>query len=106
MLSDDGSRTSDSETSRDSHQTKPKMRSLLLEDQVPNPEHTSTFGTDQKSQPFSMECSTHEPFTIHCNGGIGQEIVNSDGMTIAWTTDPWVAKVICKLLTENDGLLG
>ena len=101
-----GSKTSDCEPNRDSHQTKPKMNDTLPSDQVPNREHSFTFGTVQKRQPYSMECSTHEPFSIWSNGSIGQEIVNSDGMTIAWTTDPWVAQVICKLLTENDGLLG
>lgn len=44
------------------------------------------------------------PFTIRSNGSIGQEILDA-GRIIAWTTDPWVAQVICKLLTENERLL-
>lgn len=27
-------------------------------------------------------------------------------VAVAWTTDPWVAQVICKLLTDNEELLG
>lgn len=54
-------------------------------------EHSFTFGAQEEQQPCSTQCSTHEQFTIWCNGSIGQEIVNSDGMTIAWTTNPWVA---------------
>lgn len=46
------------------------------------------------------------PFSVRESGNIGQEILNADGKIIAWTTDRWVAQVICKLLTENQGLLG
>ena len=45
-------------------------------------------------------------FTVRQSGNIGQEILDQDGNTIAWTTDAWSAQVICKLLTENEGLLG
>ena len=103
---ENGSRDLTSEPSRASHQSEPSTNGTFHNDLAHNREHSITFGTLKERQPFSMECSTHEPFTIHCNGSIGQEIVNADGMTIAWTTDPWVAKVICKLLIENDGLLG
>ena len=30
-------------------------------------------------------------FTVRQSGSIGQEIVNADGTTICWTTDPWTA---------------
>jgi hypothetical protein len=33
-------------------------------------------------------------FTVRQSGSIGQEIVNADGTTICWTTDPWTAQVI------------
>jgi hypothetical protein len=39
-------------------------------------------------------------------GNVGQEIVDHDGRIIAWITDEWVAQVICKLLNENEELLG
>ena len=44
------------------------------------------------------------PFAIRSNGGIGQEILDTNGKVIAWTTNEWVAQVICKLLTENHNL--
>ena len=45
-------------------------------------------------------------FTVRQSGNIGQEILDQDGNTIAWMTDAWLAQVVCKLLTENEGLLG
>jgi hypothetical protein len=45
-------------------------------------------------------------FAIRQSGNIGQEILDADGRIKCWTTDPWLAQVICKLLTENEGLLG
>ena len=45
-------------------------------------------------------------FTVRQSGSIGQEILDQDGNTIAWMTDAWLAQVVCKLLTENEGLLG
>lgn len=104
-LLENGSKDSASEPNRDSHQSEPSTNGTFRSDQAHSREHSFTFGTPEEQLPCSTQCSTHEPFSIWCNGGIGQEIVNADGMTIAWTTDPWVAQVICKLLTENDGLL-
>ena len=43
---------------------------------------------------------------IRKSGHIGQELLDADGRVIGWTTDPWVAQVIARLLTENEGLLG
>ena len=37
---------------------------------------------------------------MRTNGSIGQEILDADGQTIAWTTDAVIAQVICRLLTE------
>ena len=45
-------------------------------------------------------------FTVRQSGNIGQEILDQDGTVVAWTTDTWLAQVVCKLLTENEGLLG
>jgi hypothetical protein len=45
------------------------------------------------------------PFSIRQSGNVGQEILDQDGKIIAWTTDEWVAQVIRRLLTENEGLL-
>ena len=105
MLSESGSKDSDSEPSPDSQQTKPEMNDTLPSGQAHSREHSFTFGADQKPLPYSTACVIHEPFTVASNGSIGQMILNADGNTLAWTTDPWVAQVICKLLTENDGLL-
>jgi hypothetical protein len=44
-------------------------------------------------------------FTVHHSGGVGHTVVNCDGEIIAWTTDDWVAQVVCKLLNENKELL-
>jgi len=44
-------------------------------------------------------------FTVRQSGSIGQEILGPDGQIVAWTTDAWVAKVICRLLMENEELL-
>ena len=44
-------------------------------------------------------------FTVRQSGNIGQEILDQDGNTIAWTTDAWLAQVICKLLSDNEELL-
>ena len=35
----------------------------------------------------------------------GQEILDQDGTVVAWTTDAWLAQVICKLLSDNEELL-
>lgn len=84
---------------------KPSEMDSSVRPQADNPEHSFTFGTDPKRQPCSTECAIRGPFSIQTNNSLGQEILNCDGLTIAWTIDPWVAQVIVKLLTENDGLL-
>jgi hypothetical protein len=55
--------------------------------------------------PPSTECAIHRPFSVRHSGNIGQEILDQDGKIIAWTTDPWIAQVICKLLTDNEGMI-
>jgi hypothetical protein len=59
---------------------------------------------------------THQPgaggpppffnFSVSESGDVGQVIRDQDGRAIAWTTDGWVARVICKPLNEHEGLLG
>ncbi len=44
-------------------------------------------------------------FTVRQSGNFGQEILGPDGQIVAWTTDAWIAQVICGLLTENEQLL-
>ena len=46
------------------------------------------------------------PFAVRSNGSVGQEILDAEGRIICWTCDEWIARVICKLLSENEGLLG
>jgi hypothetical protein len=45
-------------------------------------------------------------FSVHQSGNVGQVVVDENGKIIAWTTDGWAAQVICKLLNDNEGLLG
>jgi hypothetical protein len=71
------------------------------DDQAP----TFGFGTVSGRQQSSTGCATLEPFVIRQSGNIGQEIVNQDGKTIAWTTDVWVAQVVCRLLNTHEELL-
>ena len=52
-----------------------------------------------------MDDTTLGPFSVRTTGNIGQEILDPDGRIIAWTTDPWVAQVIAKLLGDNEHLL-
>jgi len=44
-------------------------------------------------------------FTVRQSGSIGQEILDQDGTVVAWTTDAWLAQVVCKLLNDNEELL-
>ena len=44
-------------------------------------------------------------FSIRPFAKAGQEIHDQDGKIIAWTTDEWIAQVICKLFNENEELL-
>jgi hypothetical protein len=44
-------------------------------------------------------------FWVRPSGNVGQEVLDQDGRVIAWTTDDWVARVICRLLNEHEGLL-
>jgi hypothetical protein len=45
-------------------------------------------------------------FSVVRFGNAGQDIVDPDGKLIAWTPDAWTAQVLCKLLNENEELLG
>jgi hypothetical protein len=48
-------------------------------------------------------CAT---FWVRQSGNVGQVVLDRDGKVVAWTTDDWVARVIRRLLNENEGLLG
>ena len=99
-LSENGSKLSDCETSRASPLLKPSMTSTCPSDQAHSREHSFTFGTDQEQQHYSMACAIHGPFTVTSNGSIGQMILDADGDTLAWATNPLVAQLICKLMTD------
>ena len=101
-----GSRDSDSEPNPDNRQLKPSTKNMSPSDPALSPELSFTSGTKRKRQPCSMECNIQGPFQIRNNGSIGQEIFDTDGRIIAWTTDVIVAQVICKVLNENEGVLG
>src|SRR5690606_8454866 len=73
-----------------------------------NQEPTSTLGTPNEPQPSSMQWAIPErdsPFSFRSSGNVGQELVDADGRVVAWTTDEWVAAVICRLLNESQELL-
>jgi hypothetical protein len=70
-----------------------------------SPEHISGLGTLTKRPPSSTECGIHGPFSIRRSGNSGQEILDRDGKIIAWTTNPWIAQVMCKLLNDNEGMI-
>lgn len=42
------------------------------------------------------------PFTSRSSGNVGQEILDGDGVVVAWTTDGGMADLICRLLTDHD----
>lgn len=44
-------------------------------------------------------------FSVRPSGNVGQEILDADGKTIAWTTGEWTAQLICKLLNEKEELV-
>jgi hypothetical protein len=50
------------------------------------------------------ECEVLPAFSVHPSGN-GQVIVSQEGDIIAWTREPWVGQVICKLLNENETLI-
>ncbi len=39
-------------------------------------------------------------FTVKSSGNIGQELIDANGTVVCWTTDPWLAQVIARLLTQ------
>jgi hypothetical protein len=45
-------------------------------------------------------------FSVPHSGNVGQEILDEEGRILEWTTDEWTARVICKLLNENEERLG
>jgi hypothetical protein len=46
-----------------------------------------------------------DAFNVVHSGFVGQEIIDPDGLVVAWTIDVWVAQVIAKLLNENQELI-
>jgi hypothetical protein len=53
----------------------------------------------------SVDDATLGPFSVRPSGNVGQVVLGPDGEILAWTTDPWVAQVIAKLLGDNEHLL-
>ena len=90
MLQGSGSKECSSEMILETQQPKPTMMDSSPDDPALSPELSFTFGTKHGPQPCLTPCVIHGPFQIRTNNSIGQEILNSDGHTIAWTTDPWV----------------
>jgi hypothetical protein len=90
---------------------KHSAKAMSLSDQVEELGRTTTFGTPKGQQPFWTECAIQVPpgvlgpYSIRQSGTIGQQILDPDGKIIAWTTNEWVAHVIVKLLSANEGLL-
>lgn len=66
--------------------------------------HTSTFGMNPRLSKSSTDGSS-KSFWYRSSGNIGQEILEGDGVVVAWTTDLELAQRSCKLLNESEGLL-
>ena len=105
IRSANGSRASASEPATDRHQPKPSTKSTSHSGQARSLGHSFTSGTKNGRRRCSMGCSIRGPFVIQTNGGIGQTVTDADGNAVAWTTEPWVAQVICRVMNENEGLL-
>jgi hypothetical protein len=105
-LSGDGSRGSECEPKMVNPVPMRLRKALSASRPADIQERISGFGTQKGQLPSSTECDTREllgPFSIRLSGNIGQEIRDPDGKIIAWTTNTWIAEVICKLLTEQEG---
>lgn len=102
-----GSRASDSAPTLAHRQFKPSTNKSLPNGQVHSLGHSFMSGPEQGQHPCSMRCSIPGLFLIRNNGSIGQEILDANGKTIAWTTDEIVAQVICRMLNaySKEGLL-
>lgn len=96
-----GSKDSGSGPNLDSPQHKRSMSVTSPNDLADIQKPFTTSGTQEGRLPSSTACATHGPFSIRSNGSIGLELIDGDGRIIAWTTDPWVAQVICRLLNEE-----
>ena len=64
---------------------------------------TSTSGMPSESANSVGRRSTSESggFSVHLNDGIGQEIKDEDGLTVAWTVNPELAYRIVRLLSSE-----
>jgi hypothetical protein len=56
-------------------------------------------------QPDYSDAAVLGAFSVRSSGDVGQDVLGPDGGVVAWTTDPWVAQVIAKLLGDNEHLL-
>lgn len=99
-----GLRDSDSGLTRESHLTEHSPKDLCLKHPALSLGHFSTCGTVEKPVNSLTEWATKGPFTIRTNGSQDQMIVDADGNTIAWSTGPVLAHVICRLLNEMEEL--
>jgi hypothetical protein len=61
-------------------------------------------GTSKGGRPKLDEAALG-PFSVRTTGNVGQVVLGPDGGVVAWTTDPWIAQVIAKLLCDNEHLL-
>lgn len=81
----------------------PLTTNSLLSGPAEGSELTSTSGTGQK--PSHCSTATNEKsdrYIVRQSGNIGQEIVNADGIVIAWATDFLMAQVIARLLNNYE----
>jgi hypothetical protein len=101
-----GSSNSDCELPKAIQQPRPLNSDTRLNDQAAIPE--PTFGSGIERGPWPCwKSGCLDSFTYRSSGTIGQEILNAEGIVIAWTTDAWLAHVIVTLLesANRDGLL-
>ena len=101
--SENGSKVSDFETTmgdhHDKHLTKESSANVLPH----NLGRSSMCGTKVGQQTSSTTWGIQGPLSIQTNGSIGQTLIDADGNAIAWTTDEFVAQVICRMLNDWKG---
>jgi len=49
---------------------------------------------------MSQTAFTPDLFTVRQSGNVGQEIVSPRGKVVAWTVDPVIGHLICRLANE------
>lgn len=98
---ENGSEISASGRTPDNLQLRLSGTDLFVKGQALSQEPITTFGISQKPQKSSTAWATNGPFSLRNNSSFGWEILDANGITVAWTTSPVLAHVICSALNEK-----